>query len=131
MNPDEESENSRPEESNTTLNNETQEYINDVQPVLNELSARVHYIRARDYTRRENLEFAGLIEVTERGPVTVDSLKYITRLIYVRLLTDLDWIPPPGSLVLVGTAIESIKEFARCETCRLPAGVWCFPEFDV
>src|SRR5882757_1444804 len=118
--------------TDTTLQDETEEFIKDAQPILTELSKRVHYLCTRNFVRREiETHFEGFKELLTTGPVTLEGLKYHIRLIYVRLLTDLDWVPPPGSLILVGSNIESVKEYARCETCRLPAGVWCFPALNV
>jgi len=99
------------------------------QTIDRELSAKVHPVRARDFTRQSQAQ--DYITPIYLETATPAAKEYIARLAYVRLLTDYDWEPAERILLFVGLNSGHISTYNQCSTCELPIGIWCDERFNV
>jgi len=94
-----------------------------------ELMGKVHCVRARDFTRQSQAQ--DYITPIYLETATPAAKEYVTRLAYVRLLTDYDWEPAECILLFVRLNSGHISTYNRCTTCDLPVGIWCDERFNV
>ena len=99
------------------------------QTINKELTGKVHCSRARDFTRQSQCEDYATPIYLETA--TSAAKEYITRLIYIRLLTDYNWEPAERLLLFVGLNSGHISTYNHCPTCDLPVGIWCNERFNV
>ena len=94
-----------------------------------ELTAKVHCVRARDFTRQSQAQ--DYITAIYLETATPAAKEYISRLTYVRLLTDYDWEPTKHILLFIRLNSGHISTYNRCPTCKLPVSIWCNKRFNV
>jgi len=99
------------------------------QTINKELTGKVHCVRPRDFTRQSQAqEYITPIYLKTATPA---AKEYISRLAYIRLLTDYDWEPTERILLFIRLNSGHISTYNRCPTCDLPIGIWCDERFNV
>jgi len=99
------------------------------QTINKELTAKVHRVRARDFTRQCKVE--KYITPIYLKTATPAAKEYVARLAYVRLITDYDWEPTECILLFIGLNSGHISTYNRCHVCELPISIWCDERFNV
>ena len=90
-----------------------------------ELEKRTHYRRARFLLRNTETDYQDIIEVRTVHD-TPERLQNFARIIYTKFIVDLDWEPPTGTAIALGTLLAATLRLPRCDICHLPIGAWCY-----
>ena len=93
--------------------------------VNRELKCRTHYRCARVLLRNTATDYQDIIDIRTKHN-TPELLQNFARLIYTKLLVNLDWEPPVGTAITIRTLLAATLHFPHCNICQLPVGAWCY-----